>query len=85
MGLSPGVHCEAYAKKCNQKRAYSRTKSSQPSAKCRRLQLKMERSVTKGAKEALEGDTYQQGNNFKFLIFTVSKFSIIRDKQPNIL
>lgn len=39
-------------------------RSRLPSAKRRRLELKQERCLTKGATEVLEGATYQSGKHF---------------------
>ncbi|XP_060570228.1 uncharacterized protein LOC132728584 [Ruditapes philippinarum] len=58
-GLSPGFHTEKYSKKCMNERKRRMERSSLPSSKRRRLTLKQERCICKGATEVLEGATYQ--------------------------
>lgn len=59
--ISPGKYTEAYAEKQLKHRKYFQEKIKLPSQKRRRLVLKQERAVTKGAMEASEGVSYQSG------------------------
>ena len=86
MGLSPGQNLVHYANKCMKHRMYCQRKSSLPSSKRRRLQLKQECSTNQGAMESLEGVSYQSG----IFVFSVQPllcvclfpylFSIIKNK-----
>lgn len=56
-GISPGKFTKEHARKETKRRKEVQL----PSTKLRRLVLKQERAVTRGAQEALEGDSYQSG------------------------
>lgn len=64
-GISPGKYTEAYAEKQLKHRKYVQEKMKLPSQKRRRLVLKQERAVTKGAMEASEGVSYQPGIGYE--------------------
>ena len=60
-GLSPGVHTQAYADKCNKKRLLGQQKRQLPSTKRRRLILKQERAINQIASESLLESSYHSG------------------------
>ena len=64
MGLSPGIHSVKFYKKGLKRRLERRSKAAIPSTKRRRLILKEERATNQGAKETLEGISYQSGDEY---------------------
>ena len=64
MGLSPGLHSVKHYEKRLKRRMERRSKNALPATKRRRLILKQERTATQGARESLEGATYQSGMFF---------------------
>ena len=59
MGLSPGNNSVKFYEKGLKRRMLRRAQASLPSVERRRLILKQERAITQGAKESLEGSSYQ--------------------------
>ncbi len=61
MDLSPGRYTEEYAERIDSRRKKREQIAQLPTYKKRKAELKKERNILKGSKEALEGDEYQSG------------------------